>query len=134
MLDPAFSGASSDVQTLEWLRPQTDIVWRPTTVQFPAPEPKPHAGLTRMDILIEVAARYGVTIEQFRQKGHFRHLVWPRQEAMYEMYATGRFSLPQIARTLHMKDHCTIIWGIRAYAKRQGLPYPKRSTSRSGAA
>jgi chromosomal replication initiation ATPase DnaA len=130
MLDTACSGASSYVQTPEWVHPQTDIVWRPTTVSFVPTTQREPAQATRMDILIAVAARYGVTLEQLRMRGHARSLSWPRQEAMYEMYVTGRFSTTQIAQTLHLKDHTTIIWGVRAYAKREGLPYPMRFPNR----
>ena len=37
----------------------------------------------------------------------------PRFFAMAYMHATGRFSLPQIARAFKLKDHTTVLHGLR---------------------
>lgn len=71
----------------------------------------------------EVAERYGLTLEQLRGPQRCRAISRPRQELMYELYATGRFSLPQIGRFLGNRDHQTVIHGCRRHAERNGLPH-----------
>lgn len=71
------------------------------------------------EICADVAARYGVTAEALRGVSRVRTLAWPRQHAYAEMYATGRFSLPQIGRFFGWRDHTTILHGVRAHKARQ---------------
>lgn len=75
------------------------------------------------EIAQEVAQRHGLTVEQLR--GHQRHrkVAWPRQELMYELYATGRFSSTQIGIFLGERDHTTVLYGCRRHAERNGLPH-----------
>lgn len=69
-----------------------------------------------------VAAKWGVTLDELRGEIRARRVAWPRHEAMYEMYATGLFSLPQIGRFLGGRDHTTVLHGCRRHAERNNLP------------
>lgn len=79
-------------------------------------ETQPHR--TMREIAEDVAARHGVTVVLLRSPLRFRKLAWPRQEAMALMYAQGRYSHPQIGRYFG-RDHTTVIYGVKAHAKRQ---------------
>lgn len=54
-----------------------------------------------------------ITVESLRAKTKALRHAQPRFFAMAYMHATGRFSLPQIARALHLKDHTTVLHGLR---------------------
>lgn len=45
-------------------------------------------------------------------------LAHPRQEAMWRMHQTGKWSLPQMGRFLGGRDHTTCLSGIRAHQRR----------------
>lgn len=78
-------------------------------------------GRSMRGILSDVSWRHGVPVDALRGPDRRRWAVYPRQEAMYLMYKTGRFSLPQIGIFLGDRDHTTVLHGIRAHAKRKGL-------------
>jgi chromosomal replication initiation ATPase DnaA len=98
------------------------------TMSFVAAVQKPTARLgysirpapsdTKRTILLAVAIRHGLTIEELTGPGQFREVAWPRQEAMWLMYKTGRYSLPQIGRYLGGRDHTTVLYGIRRHQAR----------------
>lgn len=73
-------------------------------------------------IIRVVAEETGVSVGDLLGAGRSRHVAWPRHRAMYEMYATGRFSLSQIGEFLGGRDHTTVFHGCRGHAKRNGLP------------
>lgn len=77
---------------------------------------------TMAAIARRVAAAWGVTVDELKGQIRGRRVAWPRHEAMYEMYATGLFSLPQIGRYLGGRDHTTVYRGCRRHAERNGLP------------
>lgn len=70
-------------------------------------------------ILADVAWRHGIAPHVLRGDVRARWAAHPRQEAMYLMYQTGRFSLPQIGIFLGNRDHTTVLHGIRAHKKRR---------------
>lgn len=70
------------------------------------------------EILLDVAALSGVSVQDLKSQKRCRDVVIPRQQAMAEMYATGRCSMPMIGSFLGGRDHTTILHGIRAHRKR----------------
>lgn len=67
---------------------------------------------TMREISEAVAARYGLPIEQLKGPDRKRSVAWARQEAFDAIYATGRYSLPQIGRYFN-RDHTTVLHGVR---------------------
>jgi chromosomal replication initiation ATPase DnaA len=65
----------------------------------------------------QVASSHRCTIDDLKGPDRFREVVWARQEAMWRMRKTGRFTYPQIGKFLN-RDHATIIHGVRAYERR----------------
>jgi chromosomal replication initiator protein len=76
---------------------------------------------TMASIAADVAGKYGISIDALRSRDQTHDIAHPRQEAMYLMHKTGRYSMPQIGRYFGGKDHTTVLHGIRAHAKRAGL-------------
>lgn len=74
--------------------------------------------LTMREIAEQVADRYRLTLAELRGQSRARPVSWPRQEAMFLCYKTGRFSLPQIGRFFGDRDHTTVLHAIRAVEKR----------------
>lgn len=54
-----------------------------------------------------------ITVEDLRTICKSPRNVRPRQFAMAYMYATGRFSMPQVAKALSLKDHNAVLHGLR---------------------
>jgi hypothetical protein len=96
------------------------------------PEPKPprimlslYRGLvsvpgsnpSRPEILLYVANRYGLTVEDLTGPSRHRAVTIPRQEAMWRMVEQRRWSFPQIGRTFN-RDHSTIMHGHARHAAR----------------
>lgn len=73
---------------------------------------------TMRGICMGVAQKYGLSLEALRGPQRTPRIAHPRQEAMYLMYASGRFSTTQIGVFLGDRDHTTVIHGIKAHAKR----------------
>lgn len=85
------------------------------------PEPRSDPGMREISTI--VATRYGLTLEALRGPSRKRDLAHPRQEAFYEIYKTGLFSLPQIGAWFGGRDHTTVYHGCRAHAERHCLPH-----------
>lgn len=73
--------------------------------------------LTMARITQEVAEWYGIPIALVRGPSRQRSHVIARHEAMYQIYMTGRFSMPQIGRYFD-RDHTTVLHAIRSVEKR----------------
>lgn len=73
---------------------------------------------TMRGIVAEIAERDGIPVALLRGAPRTRFISDARQEAMWRMYQTGRFSLPQIGAFLGGRDHTTILHGVRAHAER----------------
>lgn len=78
--------------------------------------------ITMREIAVAVAQRHGVTLDQLRGPQRQKYLSVARQEAMWTMYRTGRFSNGQIAAFLGDRDHTTVIHGRRAHEARLAQP------------
>lgn len=78
-------------------------------------------GPTIKEIVAQVAEKHGLTFSQLCGPQTCRAIAWPRHEAMWRAYQTGRFSNQQIARVLGKRDHSTVIYGRREHAKRAAL-------------
>lgn len=70
------------------------------------------------DLAVNFCERRGLTLQELRSHSRIRIHTHPRQDFMAEAYATGRWSMTQIANFLDGRDHQTIIWGIRQSKKR----------------
>ena len=81
--------------------------------------------ITMADIIRRIAEKHGLKVSDLKSDTHRRSVAWPRQEAMYEAYVTGRWSLGQIGSALGGRDHTTILHGVRRHAEREGLPVPE---------
>lgn len=71
-------------------------------------------------ICAKVAEKHGLTVDELRRPCAKRKIAHARFEAMHAMYATGKYSLPQIAAFLGGMHHTSILHGIRAHGKRMG--------------
>ena len=72
------------------------------------------------EIIYRVAREHGIGPRDLRGPGRHRAVAWPRQQAMCELRAQG-LSLPLIGRILGHRDHTTVIHGIRAHQRRNGV-------------
>ncbi len=69
---------------------------------------------------IEKAAKWAslefdrlITVQALRAKTKAVAHSYPRFFVMAYMHATGRYSFPQIAHALHLKDHTSVLHGLR---------------------
>jgi len=87
------------------------------------------------NILCEVAAKHGVSIEVIRSRNRYRNVCLARGDAAYRMYTeVPRFSLTHVAKEIGNIDHTTALYHIRKHAERNGLPIPcKTNAGRVGA-
>lgn len=84
----------------------------------PCWNPIPAPPATMAQIIARVAEKHGLTAAELKSERRARHIFHPRQEAMHEMHAQKRWSLPQIGRSLGGRDHTTVLYGVRAHAAR----------------
>jgi len=69
--------------------------------------------------LIQSAERhYDLPPGSLLTKTRKRHIAHPRQMVMYILRLTTNKSFPQIARAVGVKDHATVIHGVRAFEER----------------
>ena len=73
---------------------------------------------TMASILDDVSASYGVSVADLKGPSRRKAIVGPRQEAMWRMVETGKWSFPQIARVFN-RDHTTVLHGWRQVSKRR---------------
>lgn len=73
-------------------------------------------------ILRQVAEKHGLSVSDLKGRSRYRAVVWPRQEAMYELHTRTPLSLSQIARLVGVSDHTTVMHGIRRHAERVAQP------------
>lgn len=66
----------------------------------------------------DVAAQHNLTVADLTGDRRVHGVVVARQEAMADMYATGRYSLPVIGAFLGGRDHTTVLHGVRAHKRR----------------
>tara|TARA_R110002126_G_scaffold81733_1_gene201125 strand:- start:342 stop:701 length:360 start_codon:yes stop_codon:yes gene_type:complete len=76
------------------------------------------------DIVRETAAKHGLSVTLILSKDSRRALAWPRQEAMYRVFTEcPHISYPEAGRRLGGRDHTTILHGVKAHCKRNGVDY-----------
>jgi hypothetical protein len=97
-------------------------------VQAPVPRPKATARTERASpsfppivqaIMRDVCAARGITRADLLSKSRKQPISHARQEVMAKLYGLNRFSLPKIGGFLGGLDHTTVIYGIKAAAKRE---------------
>lgn len=86
--------------------PIRDIIWLPGR------------RVTAKEIISEVAQRRKLSVTELLSPSRKHVIAHARQEAMWEIHSRLGRSLPWIAQTLHLKDHTTVLHGIRAHARR----------------
>ena len=96
-----------------------------------APEEQPRRYFTAAEILTIVILHYKVTLEELRGKRRDRHIVYPRQIAMWLMRNETEMSLMDIGSQLGGRDHSTIMHGcekIDLELRRDNSPLLKEMT------
>jgi chromosomal replication initiator protein len=66
-------------------------------------------------IVAEVAEKHGLTVADLKGPSQRHAIAHPRQEAMWRLYMTGRYSYPAIGRLLGGRDHSTVMLGARKH-------------------
>lgn len=69
-------------------------------------------------IVLDVAARAGIPIEDVMGRSRSRSVVAARQDAMHAAYATGKYSFPAIGDFFE-RDHTTVMHAVSAAQERQ---------------
>ena len=76
------------------------------------------------DIVRDVAAKHGLSVNVLLGRNSQRAYAWPRQEAMYRVFTEcPHISYPEAGRRLGGRDHTTIMHGVKAYCRRNGMEY-----------
>jgi len=83
-----------------------DIIWLPATP------------VSAKDIIAAVAQKNGLTVEEMLAARRKKKLAHARQEAMWEIRQRTKLSLPQIAHRMRLKDHTTVLHGVRRHEER----------------
>jgi chromosomal replication initiator protein len=69
------------------------------------------------DVIQQVAAVYGLTVERILSPDRSREVALPRQIAMYILHKEANCSLPQIGEVLGGRDHTTVLYGCEKIAE-----------------
>lgn len=73
-------------------------------------------------VVVETAAKYGLDENFMLMRGRKQKLVDARREAYYRLWKEHGWSLSSIGRKV-MRDHTTILWGVKKYCEANGLTY-----------
>lgn len=65
-----------------------------------------------------IASLYGIEFDQMISDRRSKHLVVPRQHAMWAIREYTKLSLPAIGRVLGGRDHTTVLHGCRQHERR----------------
>lgn len=86
--------------------------------------------------ILEKAAKWAsieferlITVQSLRAKTKAQSHTRPRWFAMAYMHATGRYSMPQIARALKLDDHTTVLYGLRRAHGHDGKQAHRKHTN-----
>ena len=82
-------------------------------------------GSSVMDIITKVAEKYKVKPEDIKGPRRFKDLVLARQEVYFYAATNTNLSMSSIGRIIGDRDHSTVISGIVAHCKRNGLTDPR---------
>ena len=78
--------------------------------------------LEELGVRVKVVRNDKITLDEMNSPRREKRFIYARHEAMYLVARDcSRLSYPRIGRMFD-RDHTTIIFGIRAHAKRSGLP------------
>jgi chromosomal replication initiation ATPase DnaA len=84
--------------------------------------------LSTRQILDEVSAKHGFSVDDITGPSRVHPLVVARQEAMYRLVTERpHMSYQDVGRKIGARDHSTIVYGARKHARFHGLPLPNRS-------
>lgn len=75
-------------------------------------------------IVIEVAARHGVSYSAIIGPSRTKPVSAARQEAIYLISRRTELSLPDIGRRIGNRDHTTVLHSLKAHAARVGITGP----------
>jgi hypothetical protein len=78
-------------------------------------------------ILLEVATKHGLTVDNMLSRTRSRSHVDARQEACFRLVTETDMSFPAIARRMRYGDHTTALHGARKHAERIGVALARRS-------
>lgn len=67
---------------------------------------------TMKEIATRSAERHGLILDDLKSGRRHASISAARMEAMFEIYATGNFSYPQIGRFFN-RDHTTVLYACR---------------------
>ena len=76
--------------------------------------------VTMKSILAEVALATGYSIDELKGPRRYKSLAHARQEAMWRMVKTGKYSLPQIGLFMGQRDHSTVWFAYHSHEARKG--------------
>lgn len=98
-------------------------IWRTLPPNAPRRTPQTRSGRPSLGgeagaMLRATAEANNLTPDELIGQSRKRRVCQPRQELMFRMYETGRYSLPLIGQFLGGRDHTTILHGVRAHRKR----------------
>lgn len=71
-----------------------------------------------MFIIKQVAAQHNLSSADLTGPSRFAHVVKARQEAMYRIRKETKLSTTQIGKVIGGRDHATVLWGVKAHARR----------------
>jgi len=73
---------------------------------------------SKQKIIERVAVMHGLTVHELKSSTRRHRISHARQQAMSELKARTSLSLGQIAHALNLKNHATVVYGIRAHNSR----------------
>jgi len=85
-------------------------------IELPSRTRVSHRPTTQIQELVSVS--YGLHPKHMVSHERLRHIVWPRQIAMYLTRELTRRSLPAIGAAFGGRDHTTVIHAIRVVERR----------------
>ncbi len=86
--------------------------------------PQAAGTITVQSLIREVAEKYKIPTALMLQDSRTRPLVFARQELFYRCVMEKGWSYARIGRYFD-RDHTTVLHGVRAHAKKYGLPLPE---------
>jgi chromosomal replication initiator protein len=86
-------------------------------------------GATANAIMAAVARYFGVRLDDLKSKSRHKHIVIPRQVAMFLLCEDGRLSTPDVGRLLN-RDHTTVLHGMKVVANDIARDGPSRAVVR----
>jgi chromosomal replication initiation ATPase DnaA len=69
-------------------------------------------------IIREVAQKHGLTVAEMMIRSRKQRIAHARQEAYFRIRTERKYTLHQVAAIFGDLDHATVIYGVRAHARR----------------